>query len=389
MSNPAIQKFDYLTVLLRAPEAIKNRFAFLLWGATLLIAVAIYGFGSFLALKMFGYSSATPIAMGIAAILGVLVLWVGTSGVGLMLMDQANDIEPRGMMDAVIGGLMCTGKFLLVMLLDVLMATVFLGASALLLFICKIPGVGAALYAVVYPVIVLVAGLLIAMFLFIILPMTFPAIWEGNSVTGIYARRWALFRNRLMQIFTSQIGLFFIVGLVGVIIMTVLWSGFLVATGLSAPIIGSSMDMERALGGLGMLMMGGSGGGEYIMAGMLGFGILLFIAYLIPGLIATFGMNLIYLRAVEGLDFSVAEAGIAAKMAEARQRAEEAKVRATEAAQRAREAAAQRQQAQNSAAVQSKIVQPQPAAAALACPGCGVSVTADDAFCGECGHKLK
>lgn len=147
MSNhQSIQKFDYLSVLLRAPDAIKNRKAFLLCAGTLLVTAIGYGIGTFLAIKLFsGSIAAIFIASGIITILAVLIFWTGFSGVGLLLMDQAHDIEPRSMMDAVIGGLMCMGKFLLVLLLDALFGVLFLGACALLLVVCKIPGIGPTL----------------------------------------------------------------------------------------------------------------------------------------------------------------------------------------------------------------------------------------------------
>lgn len=342
--NVTIKDWDYLALLLRALDAVKNRKAFLLGGGTLLLATTFFALGNLLAIKMFPGSPTSMVVMiGIVAILAILIYWAGFSGVGLLLMDQAHDIELRSVMDALIGGLMSTGKFVTILLLDGLFWVLFLGACSLLLLACKIPGIGPLLYALVYPVVILASGLVVAALVFVVLPMTFPAIWEGNSMTGIYARRWALFQHRRVQIYVSQLILVLVASLVGTIVFVVLFSGFGISTLLSLPIVGEAMQLESFMAGLLSMMQGGSGGGSgYIVAGVLGGGILFFFASLIPGMVVISGMNLIYLRAIEGLDFSVAEGKISKGIEDAKRRAEEAKARAAEASQKAREAATQR-----------------------------------------------
>lgn len=400
MSNyqAAQQKFDYLSVLLRAPEAMKNRRALLLLVGTLFMTAVVFGVGSLLAVKLLSAAEARLAASVIFMILAALVFLSGSSGSGLLLMDQAHDIELRGMMDAIIGGVMCAGKFLMVLLIDTLIFGLFICAGALLILVCKIPWVGPVLYTFIYPATILAYGLIIAMLVFVILPMTFPAIWEGNTLTGIYARRWSLCKERFVQIFMSQIVLFLIVALIAHVIFTALFSGLGVSSLLSFSILGPKIDVS-SLQGFWQLIMGVSGGkgdGQgHMIAGALGGGTLFFTVGLIPGLIVLFGGNLIYIRAIKGLDFSAAEAGISAKVEATKRRAEEAKKRATEAAQRAREASAQHMQKSQgnqggpkpTDAVQSQLAMQE--SGQLLCPGCGVGLLAEDVFCGECGHKLR
>lgn len=392
------QRFDYLSVLLRAPEAIKNRRALLLLVGTLFMTAVIFGVGSLLAAKLFSSAEAILAASAIFMILAALVFLSGSSGVGLLLMDQAHDIELRGTMDAIIGGVMCAGKFLMVLLIDTLIFGLFICAGALLILACKIPWVGPVLYTFIYPATILAYGLIIAMLMFVILPMTFPAIWEGNTLTGIYARRWSLFKDRFVQILMSQIVLLLIVSLIAHVIFTVLLSGFGVASLLSFSIIGPTIDINSLQGFLQSIMGVNNSKGDgqgHMIAGALGGGTLFFTVGLIPGLIVMFGGNLIYIRAVKGLDFSAAEAGISAKVEATRRRAEEAKKRATEAAQRAREASAQHMQKSQvnlgdpkpTDAVQSQLATRE--SEQLLCPGCGIGLLAEDVFCGECGHKLR
>ena len=82
-----------------------------------------------------------------------------------------------------------------------------------------------------------------------------------------------------------------------------------------------------------------------------------------------------------------AEAQAAAQAAEQARLREQAEAQARQQAEREaaeREAARVRAQAEAEAEAKAK-----PAAASPSCPSCHAHVTADDMFCGECGHRLK
>lgn len=387
-NNQNVQYSGNLSILLRAPEALKNWHALALLAGTFLVAGLIVMLESYIAYK-FNSSSMAMIVGGVFFLLSALVTVSGVSGAGILLMDQARNIELRSMMDAFIAGAMSVLKFVLIFILDGLALLLFVIVCGLLLLVCKIPGVGPALYFVVFPLTILGSGLVFAALFFVVIPMTLPAIWEDNSVKGVYARRWALFENRVVQIVLSLIVLLFIVALVAGIIDFILFSGFFFTSGLSFSILNTGFQVGNIFSNLMSHAQGGGNG--YVTAATLGGGLLFISAMAISGLVYIMGINLIYLGAMEGLDLAAAEQRISQTMEDAKRHAEEAKARAAAASQRAREAAAQRTQSQPAMAAP-KIVQPSPAvsvAAKMYCPGCSVAVTADDLFCGECGEKLK
>lgn len=387
-NNQNVQYGGNLSILLRAPEALKNWQALALLAGTFLVAELIAMLGGYIASK-FNLSSMTMIIGGAFFLLSALVVVSGVSGAGILLMDQARNIELRRMLDAFIAGAMSVLKFVLIFILDGLALLLFVIVCGLLLLVCKIPGVGPALYTVVFPLMILGSGLVFAALFFVVVPMTLPAIWEDNSVKGVYARRWALFENRVVQIVLSLIVLLFIVAIVANIVGFTFFSGFFFTSGLSLPILNSGVRVENIFSNLMSLAQGGGDG--YATAATFGGGLLFIAAMAIPGLVYIMGINLIYLGAMEGLDLTAAEQRISQTMEDAKRHAEEAKARAATASQRAREAAAQRTQSQPAMAAP-KIIQPSPAAPAQAkmyCPGCSVAITADDLFCGECGYKLR
>ncbi len=389
-NNVNIQHGGNLSILLRAPEALKNWRALVLLAGSLLVAGVIVMLGGFIASRFYDSPNMAMMIGGLLGLLAALIGVSGMSGAGILLMDQARNIEMRGMMDAFISGVMSVLKFILIFILDGLALLLFVIASCLLLLICKIPGIGPALYVVVFPLLVLGSGLLFAAVFFVVTPMTLPAIWEDNTVKGVYVRRWALFESRMVQIVLGLIVLLFIVALVTAVVEVILLSGFFFTTGLSLPILNTGVVLQNLLGNLMNSTQGG--GNSYFTAASLGGGLLIIVAMAIPGLVYILGINLVYLGAMEGLSLDVAEQRIGQAMSEAKRRAEEAKAKASEAAQRARNAAeAQRAKispAPAEAAEPSK-VEAAPVSAGLACPDCGVGISADDVFCGECGHKLK
>jgi len=121
---------------------------------------------------------------------------------------------------------------------------------------------------------------------------------------------------------------------------------------------------------------------------------------------AMMGLSLVYLKLNLGIDAGAAEAAMDAAIAKTREKAQQA---ADEARRRAQEAqaAAQRKldearaaQAQRNAAAAAAPppaapppaaapTEAPPPAAEINCPACGTPASADDVFCGHCGHKLK
>jgi hypothetical protein len=84
----------------------------------------------------------------------------------------------------------------------------------------------------------------------------------------------------------------------------------------------------------------------------------------------TKGVCIIYINKTADMNFAQAEAQLESGLASMKKKADEARERA-------------RQLAPQQPVVAAAPVQ------ALACPNCHSPVAADDAFCGNCAHKLK
>ena len=117
---------------------------------------------------------------------------------GLLHMDHARGISPRSTVDALVYGLMCIPKLIaLGILLFLVELAVFL-VIAILLFICKIPFLGPVLFAVVFPVSVVVAGITV-LGLFLCMLLSLPAIWQGASIMRALSQTLAIARSRIVE----------------------------------------------------------------------------------------------------------------------------------------------------------------------------------------------
>ena len=106
---------------------------------------------------------------------------------------------------------------------------------------------------------------------------------------------------------------------------------------------------------------------------------LLAAAAVVPGLIFTKGVCIIYLNATRNVDFSASEASLNDGLATVKKKAEEARDRARALAEQAAAPATPAAPAASAAVP----------ADSLQCPSCKAPVASDDVFCGECAHKLK
>jgi hypothetical protein len=168
---------------------------------------------------------------------------------------------------------------------------------------------------------------------------------------------------------------------VGGVITVFIFSGVAAVVGLSAGILGGNIGMPS----LSMMTGGASGGGAIVYGGIFGFGILFALVGAVFMSMAILGLNRLYLHLTRDLDLAGAQAALGERMDAAKQRA----LAMQEEARRRAEEMRQRVQAAKPAGSPAAVVAPQPKAAAEpTCPKCSGPITADDVFCGSCGHKL-
>ena len=278
------------------------------------------------------------VAMGsmLASLLAFLVYLVaigtGVNAAGLLHMDNARGIAPRSTVDALVAGLLCIPKLIVLgIALFAVELAVFL-VIALVLVVCKIPFLGPLLFAVVFPVSVVVAG--IAFFgVFLCMVLSLPAIWEGATIVRALSQTLAIARSRLVEAVLLLAFVWLLSFAVALIIFSVLGAGLIPTLGLSGSIVGFS-----GIGGLGSVMgmaqgFGGSGAGHAI-AGLIGLTVLWAIAASLVLQVYLLGLCLVYLRVTEGLDLSATEAALRQKLDEARKRAADLGDKARKAANR-------------------------------------------------------
>ena len=393
---------DAFSSVFQAINGLRNRRALIAMVGCMFAGVLVFGLFSFLASRM-GF---------FMAFLGGLGLFIasatGVNAAGVLLMDLAKGVPSRDLSDAIVYGLMCIPKFILLGLALFAVSLVVFIAIAIVYFICKIPVLGPILFVLVFPLSVVISGLTLCG-LFLCMFLALPAIWEGATITRAIAQALAIARSRLVESMLLMAVVWVLSLVVGFIVFGVLFAGLMPTIGMSASILGGDgmggmLGMLRqrgefgGFGSDGSVGMGGMGGVGYAIAASIGGGLLWALAGSLLSLVNLLGLNLVYLRVTEGLDSGAAEAALKAHLDDAKRQAADLGQRAKDAAERARDHARQ------SSAAAAAPAAPPPASSvheppsdatmpamgrALACPQCLSSVGRDDAFCGVCGHKLK
>jgi hypothetical protein len=371
--------------LLDCIDGVRNWRAVVLLLATFVVAVLVAAVGA----SMARAGSVFPLLFSLLA-LGVI--FYGANAVGMMMMDEANGHRSRPIGAAVMSSLATSHRLIFVLLIIAGIYLVGMLAFALLLFICKLPGIGPFLYTFVFPVGVVVSGIAILAVPTVIFPLSAPAIWNGASTMGGVSQLMTVARTRLILVLLLMFGVGLIAGVVGGLIGMILISGTSFTGVLSTAVLGSdSSGLAGMTPGLADLMAGGGFGGGlegYALAAMIGGGIVYAAAITLPGLVYLRGASAVYLRAIEGLDLAAEQAALSERVAAAQARAKEFQVQAQATAQQY----AQRAQAATPAVVgagaSGSPVTAVAAAPSSGCPACGTVIVPGDLFCANCGRKL-
>jgi hypothetical protein len=369
--------------ILNALQAVKNIRAVILTALVLIVTAVVFGVVFYVAGR-----SGSVVLMFIGGLLSYLVGLYGVSAVGFMLMNDARGRPSLSITDALTVSLLSTHRWIAVMLSALVVFLLFVVVLALILFVCKIPFAGPVLYAVVLPVATFATALFLAAMYFVVIPLTFPAVWMGDTTMQVISKLMAIFRQRLVHVVVQVLLLVLLCLVVGGIIASLVFSALAIVGSLSAAILPGFGGGFGRYGMAGMMggMMGGAGGGHMI-AGMIGGGIVFAVVMIVPFLILFQGYCQIYLDAIEGMDFSAAESQLKSQMEAIQRKAREAQERVQEKIQSKPAAPAAAPQPAPPPAPPPAA--PAPAAtAAGVCPKCNGAVASDDTFCGSCGHKL-
>ncbi len=372
--------------LISAVDAIRNwRAAALMLGS--MVAMLLFFFlGSLLTVNV------TPILGALFGLVGLVVWFYGANAVGILLMDEASGGESRPVMAAIFTSLATGHRLVLVGLLVGAIYLAGLLVLALLLLICKIPGIGPLLFAFVFPVSVIVAGVAIFALYAVIGPLAAPAVWSGAGTMQAVSRLAAIARQRIVVVILSMIVLFFICLVVAFIIGGIMTVGTVVSGGMSAAIIGvSGFDASGLMGMVGFSGGRGYGGGDaggHMAAGAIGGSIVWAVAFSLPLLVYLRGCCQVYLANLVHVDVEAMEEQLRGGLDAAKRKAQDIKTKGEALA--AEQAARYNKPADPQTPPAAK---PYSGAAltpvnALQCPVCNTPYLAGDMFCGSCGHKL-
>jgi hypothetical protein len=300
--------------LFQAVNGLRNRAALLAMIGCTVVGVLVAGL-------LFAMSGTLGFIAGLLGfVVYVVAVGTGVNAAGTLHMDSARGAAPRSMVDALVYGLTCIPKLIVLGLALVVIEIVVFIVLAIALFICKIPFLGPVLFAVVFPVSVVIAGLTVCG-LFLCMVLSLPAIWEGASITRALAQTLAIARSRPVEAVLLLVFVGFLAFAVGFVVFGVLAAGLLPTLGLSSSIL----SFGGGLGGLESLagMAQGYGGGGIFVAGTIGTLVLWAVAASLVGQVYLLGLCLVYLRVTEGLDPGAAEAALRGGLDAARRRASE------------------------------------------------------------------
>lgn len=356
--------------LLSSLEAVRNLRAAALLLASLVLAGLAFALGGVLSFKVHALVGMLFVLLGIA------IAFYGGNGAGIMLMDEARGGQSRPVASAVLASLATGHRLLAVVLLIVLAYLLGLLAMAIMLFLCKIPGLGAFLFTFVFPVCVVVAGIAVFAFYAVVLPLAAPAIWAGATAMQSISRLAAIARARTVGVVLSMMVLMIIVFAAAAIVFGIMGFGTLIAGGLSAAIVGmGGVSIASLMSGMGS---GVGEGGSYATAGALGGGVVWAMAFTLPALVYVRGCCQVYLANLQGVDAEAVEQKMRSSFDAARRKAEEIRAHGDALVSAPRAPAGARPLAGSGPA----------SVAAAGCPACGAACAPDDLFCGSCGHRM-
>lgn len=371
------QKLGSSASLLEAVDAASNWPAFLLLSGTWIASVfslAIFGaLTSYLSSQSSGLGAFSGLIM---FLLVTSILIVGVNATGIMLSDTLWGRTQRGIMDSILASAFTCHRLLAVLFIEFLLFFALLILLTLVLFICKIPGLGPVLYAVVFPLGAIATGLVIFALFYIAIPLAAPAIWNGASVKHTLLMLQAVARKRLL----NSIIMMLLMGLLILVTVGFVWSilgvGTAVVTSLSAGVLDTSSGGFDSIAN----MFTGGGGSGYAYAMGFGGAILLLVGANPGLLIGLKGLSIIYREVSAGLSLEEDEKVMDRRMQDIKARADQARQQVAAAAQRAKDAAT---------AAPVLVPTATPMVDAGVCPACHNPITPEDVFCGGCGQKLK
>lgn len=357
--------------LFRLPEAFRCRPAILLLLGGMATAVLLQ--------VLAGMAFNTPVLLGLLSLLALAAFLVSVNAAGVALTTHAHGRDPLPVIQYLLAGLFSIPRFIGAMILLSLAYVALMIAGALILFICKLPGLGPLLLVVAVPLLVYVFGATIIS-LYLASAVILPALWAGEGVLTSIRAVYTIVRRYPIQALTKVILGTLAASLFASLLGGLVAIGSLVVAGLGAGVLGVG-DFTA----IGSIFFGGrSSGSSTLMGAVAGFA----VTYAIAG---TFVMALFMKVGVltwaefsEKISLEDLRQDTEAKWQETREKAKNA----AQAAKNTTSSMAQTATAKVTGPAEQGEA-PAVSSQTQACPQCSATVTAEDMFCGSCGHRLR
>lgn len=225
-----------------------------------------------------------------------------TNTAGILMMDRARGLPARDVWVAFQDALGSAHRLILTVLVVLAVMGVVIATLLGLLWLCNLGGVGAWLYALMTPLMVVSIGLLGLILVAIVIPLAAPAVWSGERTIECVRTLWWMIRHRLLLCALLAGILVVFTALVGTVTSAlVLGSGWLMA---QASLLVLGLDIPAPMLMIGLL--GRSLGAlkqttiptedlPYLYASIVGGGVVFALALVPPGLVYMRGVCAIYL----------------------------------------------------------------------------------------------
>lgn len=312
-----------------------------------------------------------PVISALINVIGIMLLLMGGTAAGMQFMEQASGRTVRGTAEALLGSPLVLLRSLGLALAIALLAGAFAAVSLVLLALCRIPGLGEALYIVVLPAVTFLAaaGSLVTL---VALMLAAPSLWEGHSLRMSLLQLWAVVTQRPVEA-SLQLAALALVGLlVAGLAAAFVAIGFAVAVALSALVLSEGLIRPRGGGFDGLTWFGYLHSADMLGPGAVGAGIVVGVVLALVMAVMYLGLSLVHLRLAAGLDLARARLAMPAVF----RMQDEPQAPPGPAGQEAPDSVP--------FLVDGSTILP----LAIGCPRCLANVSPGDVYCGTCGNRL-
>ncbi len=282
-----------LDAVLQGVESVRNVGALYL----LLLSFALAGWLLLSAQRLLVGESLLP--GGVLAALAFLVVLYGSTAAGLVLMDEALGRMPRHPLDALRAALRPAHRLLGVVFTVLALVALLLAAVAALLWLARLPAVGAAWLGVLVPVAVPLLGAAALVMVTLVGPIAAPAAWYGLRWREILDMLLRQLRLRPVQAVLLSAAVSLLSAAMAGLMSFVVLAGGRAFAALAAGLLGLPLAVPpflSALFGMGLRVAPGAPPlPEHTSAAITGAGLVFALGLVVPGAVYLRGLCELFL----------------------------------------------------------------------------------------------